>query len=57
MLDPPFYEGIGLIAGHNVSEKDTACRWSQEGPALTLHTSHWGKVSVWEQSPVTPTPL
>lgn len=35
---PPFYEDIRLISKYNESEKDTACRWSQEGLALTLQT-------------------
>lgn len=47
---PNFYEDIGLIAGCNESEKDTACKWSQEGPALTLHPPYWGKVSVCGKS-------
>ena len=29
---------IQCIWGYNVSEEDSACRWSQEGPALTLQT-------------------
>lgn len=36
---PFFLEGIGLISRHNESEKDAACRWSWEGPALTLQTT------------------
>ena len=34
----PFYEGVGFIYKYNESERDTACRWSQEGRALTLQT-------------------
>lgn len=34
----PFYERVGFIYKYNESERDTACRWSQEGRALTLQT-------------------